>query len=433
MKLTLNQALQSQACSSPELQRLTGYSQPSISRQLQQLGSALLRTGQGRHTRYYLRRALPGLQASELPLYRISEIGHASLLGQLIPVYPYGYLLRDESHSLTYHPGLPWWLVDMRPQGFIGRNFARQHGLAANPDDWSDDDALRALYHYPHDPSGNLLIGDISYQHWLESPNRPLDESELEQLAEQTLQGEVVGSSAGGEQPKLAGYLQGEAVLIKFSARLSSSAQARRWAQLLRAEHLAATLLREAGLPACQTRLLNRSDRQYLLISRFDRQGKTGRLGLISLRTMDAEFIGEALSGWPVLVERLVAEGQVTPESQQIATLAWCFGVLIANTDMHLGNLSFLDQGRMPLKLAPIYDMLPMAFAPNRSGHMPDQHRIQLSLNIGGQYWRQMLPWALNFWQQLAEQAADDAEFQAIAQQMHRQLTDLSPQIQRMA
>ena len=40
----------------------------------------------------------------------------------------------------------------------------------------------------------------------------------------------------------------------------------------------------------------------------------------------------------------------------------WLFGKLIANTDMHDGNLSYTPG----LELAPAYDMLPMAYAPGR-------------------------------------------------------------------
>ena len=68
----------------------------------------------------------------------------------------------------------------------------------------------------------------------------------------------------------------------------------------------------------------------------------------------------------------------------------WWFGRLIANTDMHSGNLSFQPRpaGSMgsaggtggqaaaglkthPLTLAPAYDMLPMAYAPLPGGEVP--------------------------------------------------------------
>ena len=47
----------------------------------------------------------------------------------------------------------------------------------------------------------------------------------------------------------------------------------------------------------------------------------------------------------------------------------WWFGQLIANTDMHLGNLSFHVE--RTLRLATTYDMLPMFYAPLPGGEVP--------------------------------------------------------------
>ncbi|MGE9715838.1 type II toxin-antitoxin system HipA family toxin YjjJ, partial [Escherichia coli] len=48
-----------------------------------------------------------------------------------------------------YSEGLPWWLFDMRPQGYLGRAYAATYsaelGLPHNPDSWSDTDIIRAL------------------------------------------------------------------------------------------------------------------------------------------------------------------------------------------------------------------------------------------------------------------------------------------------
>src|ERR1700724_248595 len=40
------------------------------------------------------------------------------------------------------------------------------------------------------------------------------------------------------------------------------------------------------------------------------------------------------------------------------------FGALIATTDRHLGNVTLFDRHEGSLELAPVYDMLPMLFAP---------------------------------------------------------------------
>lgn len=53
----------------------------------------------------------------------------------------------------------------------------------------------------------------------------------------------------------------------------------------------------------------------------------------------------------------------------------WWFGRLVANADMHTGNLSLQPQGRAGaparLGLAPSYDRLPMLHAPLPGGELP--------------------------------------------------------------
>ncbi|MGS0743544.1 HipA domain-containing protein [Glaciimonas sp. GG7] len=74
---------------------------------------------------------------------------------------------------------------------------------------------------------------------------------------------------------------------------------------------------------------------------------------------------------WSVIARRLAAEGHIRPEAAAGADLLWAFGILIGNTDMHNGNLSFMaDHGR-PYDIAPAYDMTPMTFAPRSGGGLP--------------------------------------------------------------
>jgi hypothetical protein len=80
-----------------------------------------------------------------------------------------------------------------------------------------------------------------------------------------------------------------------------------------------------------------------------------------SLRALDAEFVGAAHAPWPVVVQRLVAAGHVTPQSHAGAALLWAFGTLIGNTDMHAGNLSFISLHGRPYQLAPATTCCPWA------------------------------------------------------------------------
>ena len=111
--------------------------------------------------------------------------------------------------------GLPWWLFDMRPQGYLGRAYAARHGaelgLPERLGDWSDTHALRALLVHGHDVVGNLLLGDIARDRFLAAPApEPITETqkagEYARLALSAARGEAPGSSAGGEQPKFITY-----------------------------------------------------------------------------------------------------------------------------------------------------------------------------------------------------------------------------------
>ena len=74
-------------------------------------------------------------------------------------------------------------------------------------------------------------------------------------------------------------------------------------------------------------------------------------------------------------------------------------GVLIGNTDMHTGNLSFLHNGPHPLELAPDYDMLPMALASNRQGNMRDSIPCPVQNSwVTPEIWAEMEAVAQGYW-----------------------------------
>lgn len=49
--------------------------------------------------------------------------------------------------------------------------------------------------------------------------------------------------------------------------------------------------------------------------------------------------------------------------------------MLIGNTEMHHGNLSFISHHGRPYHLAPAYDILPMGFAPRTGGAIVNELR----------------------------------------------------------
>eukprot|EP01034_Spumella_vulgaris_P005242 gene5242-6692_t len=127
-----------------EIAERLAVSQPTVSRRLTRLVPHVMRLGRGPGTRYGRRRAIQALQGDQ-PVYRIDADGRTSEIGVLAVLYGgFWYQSLDGGTSEVY-PDLPWFLDDMRPQGFIGRwlsTNAQDLGLPARLSDWSTDQAL---------------------------------------------------------------------------------------------------------------------------------------------------------------------------------------------------------------------------------------------------------------------------------------------------
>ena len=355
-----------------------GVSVATVSRRVAALGADVVRAQGGRAALLCLRDTRRGVP--EVPVYRVGEDGRVSRLGLLVPVRPEGWVMQGEDGTAVHHEGLPWWIADMRPAGYLGRAYAGHHavhlGLSPRLSEWSDTDHLRALLAHGHDAPGNLLLGDLARERQLSATwiARPDEGDVYAHLARTAAQGGEPGTSAGGEQPKFPAYVEtdhgGAHVLCKFTAAEAGPVP-QRWADLLLAEHHALETLRAAGIEAARSQVIDHDGRRFLRVERFDRVGPLGRRALLSLATLDAEFVGSATPLWPSSAARLAAAGVITREAAEGAALLHAFGTLIGNTDMHAGNLSFIGAGR-PYGLAPAYDMLPMGLAPAAGGTLPD-------------------------------------------------------------
>ncbi len=371
--------------SSRQLSETIGVSQPTMSRALMALGADIVRIGVARSIQYALRDAARGLP--DIAVFRVDAEGRIDQLGVLIPVRPEGFVMQPEDGAAVHYDSLPWWLFDMRPQGYLGRAFVARHGAALGlPErlgDWTDTHVLRALISHGQDGVGNLLLGEMARDRFVSVPvpTPILDPQKAEayaRLAQEAARGELPGSSAAGEQPKFTAYamtangLNGpRQVIVKFS-EAEASPVSERWRDLLLAEHLALEVLREADISAAQTQIIEHGGQRFLESVRFDRVGSLGRAALISLAALEAEFVGGGSMAWPLMVRRLVAERHINRAAADTVNLLWAFGVLIGNTDMHSGNLSFVHGQGRAYDIAPAYDMSPMAFAPRSGGGLPD-------------------------------------------------------------
>jgi HipA-like C-terminal domain len=345
----------------------------------------------------------------------------------------------DDSMRDGWFDGRPYPLQDMKPQGFLGRHFARRHAamlqVADHPEAWSDDDALQAMSLMGDDLPGDLIVGEPACRLWLaqvqavKAGDAPagLQDDALERaypsLAESALAQGTAGSSAGGEFPKFTAQRvrkdgTQQHVLVKFSGS-DDAPGTQRWADLLVCEHLAGEVLRsELGVAAATSRVHVAGQRTFLEVDRFDRHGALGRSPVISWAALNAALVGLAGRPWTEGVKVLHACGWVDADVLSTVQTVWLYGQLIGNTDMHDGNLSFrpvLDAPTPRLVLAPIYDMLPMRYAPMRGVELPSRtYAPQLPLPAEGAAWQAAARAALCFWQRAAEDVRISGPFRQL-------------------
>ena len=105
-----------------ELQQALRVSQPTVSRLLAPLiqSGQILKVGAARSQRYVLPRTIAGV-GSVVPVSRVDVQGRPTPFARLYPLQG-GAFWVDEADGLSQrHDGLPWFLNDMRPQGFMGQ------------------------------------------------------------------------------------------------------------------------------------------------------------------------------------------------------------------------------------------------------------------------------------------------------------------------
>jgi hypothetical protein len=392
--------------------------------------------GQTRRLRYALRRPLRGA-LEEVPVYAIDRHGQAAPLAPLSLIQPQGALLQlyrsawpvpAESND-GWWDGLPYPVYGVRPTGYMGRRFARVAsealGVPENPDTWSDDDIVWVLSQRGIDVSGNLILGEVAYNGWFRDklrdrqphPARGLART-YARLAEESVAMGEAGSSAAGEFPKFTTMREQDGaatphVLVKFSGG-GGSAPERRWSDLLVCEHLALECLKAmTGVSPARSRILAHGGRTFIEVERFDRVGMHGRLALCGLDAIEPTFVGTRETAWPAVVRNLEAQSIVEAGSASAVDVLWWFGRQIGNTDMHAGNLSFHVDRK--LRLAPAYDMLPMAYAPLAGGELParDFHPA-IPLPQERDAWLRACGAAVAFWKTASDDARISGGFRAI-------------------
>jgi hypothetical protein len=328
--------------------------------------------------------------AAEEPIIirRVRRDGTIGVLGEWRPTSK-ELVLNQPGFPLT-PPGihhidgdLPWVFDEMAPDGFFATAFAAALPELSLPDRralWSADNVLQVISHFGEDLSGNLVVGDASVRRFLK---RDLPDTSgthenftegLETYYEQLI-GHVLAtpqhSSVGGARPKIVmGLPDGRGVIVKFTPPLSTPA-GRRWSDLLRMEAHVSDVFRNDQISAVSSRYVETTDRGFLEVRRFDRFAGGGRAGHVTLFNLGVALYGEASDPLPI-IEGLVHDGHLPAMDEDTFRRVHSFSRAIANDDAHPGNYGLVIDDDGKARLAPAYDVLPMAFAPKHD-ELPDR------------------------------------------------------------
>jgi hypothetical protein len=421
----LERLLRHEARSAQALTAALDISQPTLSRTIQAHPDTLsaFRITGDRTPRYGLLRQLPGGLSARQNIYRISDQGTMAPFAT-VEFLGGGATLERRSTRTTLYGGLPPYMAFASPSGFLGRQVARAAASDLQfPDslkDWSDDHRVAYLFTRGLNLPGNLVYGDAGLQREMDfrelAPTRSADKPAHFVAMANQLKDAAYGSSAGGEQPKFLGLVQDLGhVIVKFAR------QGSRMAALLPLEDLALRSLAAVGVPAARSRLSMAGAYVFLEVQRFDRQGRHGRIGMLSCGAIDDEFFG-ARDTWSEFAARCVQARYLPASGARHIDVMAAFSELIGNGDRHFDNISFLlreDGGYA--SVAPAYDILPMRYAPIGGGVDPDLLPITPRLGTIGakpEVWSSALDAARRFWtavQQGRVEAPVSRSFRALA------------------
>ncbi|WDP90816.1 MAG: type II toxin-antitoxin system HipA family toxin YjjJ [Desulfobacter sp.] len=426
--LSIIEYLERGPSTSKEIQAATGLSQSTVSRMLKKTADRIVQIQDGRSVRYAATcNAFGG--NDKLPLNMIDHFGTKSLIAYLRPLNcgqffvelindEFSFLLKGESGTGLYDD-LPYFLLDLKPQGFLGRQIAKRiaeqsEDFPPDPKMWNTNHVGRYLISNGDDLPGNFILGE---QTILRVQRKPIGVSKklYPELAEIAVKGEPPGSSAGGEQPKFTAFNKdlGSHVIVKFSPK-SDNEVAARWRDILITEYHAANVLSGHNYPAAAIKLFEMEGRLFLESQRFDRVGEFGRSSMLSLDMVDREFVGFGGGNWPRVMENLFSQKLIAEKDIQISKELQDFGRLINNTDMHLGNLSLSMEGDH-FRLLPIYDMCSMGFAPKGGEVLPFD--FDAFMKTDSDQAEMVKKMAYEFWESVKHDGRISEQFKAFLEQ----------------
>jgi DNA-binding transcriptional ArsR family regulator len=160
------------------LSETIGVSQSSISRALRQLTDegSVLKIGARRDSRYARRRSIESI-GSAWPLRRIDRAGEIHQIGTVYALVGDRYYVDVSLGAIEaafaykgFTTGIPYWLQDQRPGGFLGRAVAARYPELHLPDrvlDWTGDHYLLYLTQRGSDVVSDLILGNPAFNEYL--------------------------------------------------------------------------------------------------------------------------------------------------------------------------------------------------------------------------------------------------------------------------
>lgn len=216
--------------------------------------------------------------------------------------------------------------------------------------------------------SGSDRIGALDFQRSArEYVARGMEHATLDELAESAQRVEqgvplspeldaalINGSAIGGARPK-ALLRDGDRQLI---AKFSSTSDV---TPVVKAEFVAMTLARRAGIDVATVALTKTLGKDVLLVDRFDRPDRGGRTAMVTALTVLGLSENEALFGgasYAALADRVRQRFAKPDATLREIFSRITFNVLVGNNDDHPRNHAAFWDGEQ-LNLTPAYDICP--------------------------------------------------------------------------
>ena len=321
MPFTIKKYIERGPSTSKEIQAATGLSQSSVARRLKEMGNSVVQIQEGRVIRYAATCNAFGSD-DRIPLGVIDHTGKPKVVAYIRPLSHGGFFLEPVhliSHLLLGERGdglyddLPYFLYDLRPQGFLGRQIAQEiatwsDDFPSDPRRWTTKHIGRYLISNGDDLPGNFIFGEQAFIR-IRRRAFPVTINDYPRLAENVMKGELPGSSAGGEQPKFTALKKDPRgdlshVIVKFSPKGDNDV-AKRWRDVLVTEYHASRIISDSICLSAETNLFEMDGRLFLETQRFDRFEEFGRNSMVSLQSIDSEFVGLG-HGWPKILNELL-------------------------------------------------------------------------------------------------------------------------------